>query len=41
VGEILPKIKEGLKVVFLVKKVMLEASDEEIGKEIKKGLEKI
>lgn len=41
VGEILPKVKEGLRVVFLVKKTILEASDEEIKKEVKKGLEKI
>jgi ribonuclease P protein component len=41
VGDILPQIKEGLRVVFLIKKAMLQASDEEIGKEVKKGLEKI
>ncbi len=41
VGEILPQIKKGLKVVFLVKKAMLQAGDEEIKREVKKSLEKI
>jgi len=41
VGKILPKIKKNLKVVFLVKKAMLEATDEDIKSEVKKGLEKI
>jgi len=41
VGEILPKIKKNLKVVFLVKKAILEATDEDIKSEVKKGLEKI
>ncbi len=41
VGEILPKIKKGLRVVFLVKKAILEASDEEIKREVEKGLDKI
>jgi ribonuclease P protein component len=41
VGEILGKIKGGLRVVFLVKKAILEASDEEIEKEVKRSLENI
>jgi len=40
-GEILGKIKGGLSVIFLVKKAILEASDEEIGKEVKRSLENI
>ena len=41
VGEILPKINKELRVVFLVKKAILEASDEEIKREVKKSLDNI